>query len=273
MKRSFIWSLVAVAALALAGTGCVHPARSSNWAAPTGRTVALAVTVDGGSEPTTGQWAALVKAIEPQLNARGWVLVTDYAAADSILRVDFSPNPNDPENSGRAVTLSFRQNPLRSLAANARSNASAFSYTNAGFSSSNNFFGYDRYDRFYDDYYTYYPPTRNTPPPGTKPTHAGHRRDDDCPPGERHTPPRYAGGDHSSSPSSPPADYGRSRSETSYRSDTSYSRSEPSYTSYHSTSDSSSSSSSSSSNFSSSSSSGGDGGNNSSTVIANAHQN
>ncbi|HUR56897.1 MAG TPA: hypothetical protein VM029_04250, partial [Opitutaceae bacterium] len=115
MKRSFVGSLLALVALALVTTGCVHRTNSMAFSAPRGKTVALSVTVDGSGTPSASQMVAVVKAVEPHLTAAGWRIVTDYAAADSILRVDFTPDPSDPQNVGRAVALNFRANPLKAL--------------------------------------------------------------------------------------------------------------------------------------------------------------
>lgn len=266
MKRSFVCTLVTAFLLVLFASGCVHRTHSAHFnPAPRGKSVALAITIAGGSEPTPAQWAAILQVVEPQLVAQGWVLVTDFAAAENILRIDFSPNPNDPDHSGHASILSFRANPLRALAVLSPrrypGSSGTFSYANypGGY---HNFLGYDRYDRFYDDYYTYYPPTRTVTPPNTRTTRPGHRGDDHCPP--------WVAQLDAARRAAPPADFGRSRSEGGYRgdsyshsssssrgsdgsssysnsapaarADSTYSRSEPSYTSYSSSSSSSSSS-------------------------------
>jgi hypothetical protein len=253
MKRSILGSVIALVLIALAASGCAHRTASSNFSAPRGKLVALAVTVEGGGEATPMQWAAVVKAVQPHLVAGGWMLIKDYANADSILRVEFVPSAEDP-NIGRAITLSFRANPLKALAYAASRNptiyrsASYSSYNNSGF---HNFYGYDRYDRFYDHYYAYYTTPSRPGNPTTPPTR-GHRRDDDCPPEVRARPPWLA----STTPvalNAPPAVY--ASYEPSYRTNNSYSRSAPSSNSYFGSSSSSSSYSEPSSYSSSSSSS------------------
>ena len=79
-------------------------------------TFALSVTVKGGLQPTPEQWSAIQARISGELLAAGHVLVTDLSIADRIIRVDFRPNPSDPLNSGNAVIVSVRDNPLRQLA-------------------------------------------------------------------------------------------------------------------------------------------------------------
>lgn len=104
-----LYGALALGALTLAG--CSTFARKQ--ATPSPRTFALAVTVHGTLQPTPAQFAAIQAAAARELTALGYVLVSDLTLADRIIRVDFTPNPTDPEHSGRAVVVGFRYNPYR----------------------------------------------------------------------------------------------------------------------------------------------------------------
>lgn len=116
MKRlSLSVVLVSVVGLGLGGcAGLTHRPSASFASATAPRpapTYALAVTVDGALQPTAAQWAAIRAVYASGLAAIGAVLVTDLALADYILRIDFKPDPADPENRGHATLLNVRRNP------------------------------------------------------------------------------------------------------------------------------------------------------------------
>jgi hypothetical protein len=267
MKPPHILCVVSLVLVALGISGCAtsfRSARATQLNRP--RSFALAVTVHGALQPTPAQFAAIQAKVAQSLAGRGWVLVTDIGLADHILRVDFTPNPNDPENSGHAQLLAIRRNPLSTVARQGMSPyPTAFGYSgyqNTSWWNSSLYSGrYYGYGDFYNEGYSpgWYttpvttppvcPPLRN--PPGNR---------EDCLPGfgVRPLPGVFAGnlapGTINDHPRPPPRDYGRwsgervaarsDRSERSYsrsdysnsrsdsyfsRSDSSYSRSEPSY--------------------------------------------
>ncbi|MDO8539817.1 MAG: hypothetical protein Q7S40_05195 [Opitutaceae bacterium] len=191
MKRSSILSVaLGVAAILLAG--CVTQRRSTREAYRP-RAFALAVTVDGGLQPTPAQWAAIQAVAVKALAAKGAVLVTDLALADMIIRVNFSPDPLDPEHSGRAVVLGFRANPRRTLASSPAYSytgmyhpgmSSTYSYGHGGYYGYNGYNGYDRYS----DGYIYDTPTGTFHP--LPPSTVGPRRD---PPANNDVAPVFAG--------------------------------------------------------------------------------
>ena len=176
--------------------GCaLFPTRTSNAPQYRPRAFALAVTVNGVLLPTPQQWAAVQAKAAQVLAAHGWVVVSDLALADHILRIDFTPNPNDPENSGHAQVLGIRPNPRLAIASTTSVGRypSSFSYLghfqNAswgynGFNSSHFGWANSHYDG-----YSYSSanlnPTTAPLPPTTKPTHPPHRphpgNRDDCP--------------------------------------------------------------------------------------------
>ena len=195
-------ALVAILTFGLFGTGCSHFARR-NSAATVGNRVAIALTINGTEQPTPQQWATMIKAIEPELAVYGLVLVDDLALADRILRIDITPSLTDP-NSGRAVVLGWRANPLRGITYARAGSTPAFrtSYTSGLSTYYNSTFGYERYsDHGYSSGYAGGSSGGSTAaptnPPG-KPTHPETHRGD-RPPGT--TPPadrgrgRYAGGE------------------------------------------------------------------------------
>jgi hypothetical protein len=238
MNRSLL-ALVILVVLVCLGAGCATSRSTARTVRP--RSFVLAVTVHGSLQPTPQQWAMIQARFARALEAKGWVLVNDVSLADHILRVDFTPDPEAPEDRGHATILSVRRNPLSTVARRGTGPYSngAFSYS-SNFSSgwmSSNFYSnsYYGYGGFYDDGYFggsgSYTPVIFTPTPKTPPLrhHPGFR--DDCPPG--HTPGHFAG--HTPDPAHdrprpPPSDYGRWSGEpTTARADRSYSRSGSSY--------------------------------------------
>jgi len=157
------------------------------------RAIALSVTVDGVLQPTPAQFAVIQAQAVRQFGAMGYVIVTDLSLAEQILRINFVPNPNDPENSGRATVLGFRSNPYYASAPSniARPYPASFGFAgmfgNYGHSygAFNQYgYGYFGYGSSYYDGYSYSSTTLNpVTPPSTKPTHPPHRHDPAyCPP-------------------------------------------------------------------------------------------
>jgi hypothetical protein len=240
MKRSLVASVALLTLLALGAAGCATTRKSTALNRP--RSFVLAVTVHNSLQPTPQQWSVIQARFSRLLAARGWVLVNDITLADHIMRVNFTPDPTDPEVRGHATVLSIRANPRSTVARQGTSPypSSALGYSNGfGFSNgfgrssslyySNSYYGYGGY---YDDGYSSgsstYTPVVFTPPPTTPPLrhHPGNR--DDCPPGQ--VPSHFAGNysrpvdDH---PRPPPSDYGRwSGERTSGHRSGSYSRSD-----------------------------------------------
>src|SRR5687767_574218 len=89
MKRGLF--LVLLTLVVFGTVGCASFARKSAAPQYRPRAFALAVTVNGVLLPTPQQWAAIQAKVADELAAHGWVLVTDLALADSILRIDFTP--------------------------------------------------------------------------------------------------------------------------------------------------------------------------------------
>lgn len=224
MKRSFFASL-ALLVFVFGAAGCAS-VRSPFAGPPKKNTVALSISVNGIDQPNPAQWAALVASLEPELKAKGWVLVHDLSTASQILRVNFIPDFTSPDTSGRIVVIGLMTNPRTAIA----SNTAFSSVYSSGFSTySRNSF----YDPFESNYYrnNFLNETSFTPPPVivTPPSNIPH-----CPPDvdRPNHPPRggggggggYARGDNS----------GSRWSEPSYREPTysqpSYSSPEPSYT-------------------------------------------
>src|SRR5687767_15924476 len=103
MKRPLLLSVAMLSLIAVFTAGCATSARSSSRSAVVRpRSFALAVTVQGGLQPTPAQWAAIQAKVAQSIASRGWVLVTDIDLADHIIRIDFTPDPIDPENTGHA---------------------------------------------------------------------------------------------------------------------------------------------------------------------------
>lgn len=237
MNRSLLGSIALILLLAL-GAGCATTRSTARSARP--RSFVLSVTVHGSLQPTPQQWAMIQARFSRALAARGWVLVNDVSLADHILRVDFTPDPEAPEDRGRATILAIRRNPLSTVA---RQGTGPYSTGGYGYASSfssmmsSNFYShnYYGYGGFYDDgYSSTYTPVIFTPAPATPPYrhHPGFR--DDCPPDH---PARHFVG-HNPDPTSdrqrpPPSDYGRWSGEhspsNSARADRGYSRSDYSY--------------------------------------------
>lgn len=200
MKRPICSALlVALAALILGG--CMswsrRPGPVAAYRGP--RTVALAITVDGVLQPTPQQYAAIQAQAVKEFGALGYTIVTDLTLAESIARINFVPNPVDPENSGRAVLLGFRANPYYASANTSPSVIPGYgryptafgyagSYSNANWYALNNFgYGYYGYDNSYYDGYTYSTTTLNPVKPvppvtTTTPTPPYRHGSERCPP-------------------------------------------------------------------------------------------
>src|SRR4051812_5853203 len=122
MNRPFITSVLALATLATSGcVGTFQSAATSRSASSSAalsmrpRAFALEVIVEGGASPTPSQLAGIESRFVQELATQGWVLVTDPALADHIIKVKFFPNPNDPENSGRISLIDVKRNPRTSV--------------------------------------------------------------------------------------------------------------------------------------------------------------
>jgi hypothetical protein len=222
MKTTRLLCAGLLAATAVGFVGCSHlassRARTAGSQAQRPVTFALSVTVKDGLQPSPEQWAAIQARISAELLAAGHVLVTDLSIADRIIRVDFRPNPSDPNSSGNAVIVSVRDNPLRQIALVSPPAVSPVrgtpyptsfgfgqsSFVNSYYSLSNPYgsFGssYYGYGHSYYDGYTYSSPgmspsTPATPAPVTPPTtpvtpvvpprHGPGRHHPGLPPGER----------------------------------------------------------------------------------------
>src|SRR4051812_41037602 len=117
MKRSFVFSALLLVVAAFGYGGCANASRpSARHSISRPPAYALAVTVNGGVQPTPLQWAAIQEKFAKEFAAQGWVLVTDLALADYIVRIDFTPDPTDPQNSGHAVVVGVRNNPRNTIA-------------------------------------------------------------------------------------------------------------------------------------------------------------
>jgi hypothetical protein len=207
MKLPVAGFALAVALLFVAGcANTAHQPYAASAYKP--KTFALAVTVQGALQPTPLQYAAVQEKFVDEFWAQGWVLVTDLNLADYIVRVDFTPDPADPENSGKTAVVGVRDNPRKLLAglttvAPVTRYPTGFSYSSAfqpslwgsGFAG-----GYGGYygwgDSAYDGY-SYSSPTLNpiTPPVVTpKPPYRHHQpgQPDDCPPSRKADNPTFA---------------------------------------------------------------------------------
>ena len=172
---------IALALLIALVSGCANSPRRAFAAAPGSggpRAFALAVTVQGGLQPTPLQWAAVQAKFADEFSWRDWILVTDLALADYIVRVDFTPDPADPENKGQAVVVAIRDNPravlgtLTTLSPYPTSFGYTGTFQNALWSPSFSSAYYGWNDSFYDGY-SYSSPTLNPvkPPATTPPIH------------------------------------------------------------------------------------------------------
>ena len=198
MRRSllFVLALIAFVALTLVNAGCVNLARRAS-----GNRVAVALTVNGTEQPNAEQWANVIAALKPELDAQGLVLVNHLADADRILRVDFTPSFTAPNSAGHAVFLGWRVNPLGALAyvANTNANLSYVNYSSGLSAYHNSTYGYDRYGDYTNSYSRggVPSPTTTTPPPD-KSGHPGRPREggqSGSRPPERHGPGHFVGGD------------------------------------------------------------------------------
>ncbi|MFM9030489.1 MAG: hypothetical protein ACKOTF_07395 [Opitutaceae bacterium] len=111
------------------------------------------------------------------------VLVTDVGMADRILRIDFIPDAEDPENRGRAIIVGVRVNDQRDvvsppapLIASYHPFPYPFGWSGYGWNGYYYGFGWDPYYGYgntYFDGYTYATPTLNPrrpkPPHGSRP--------------------------------------------------------------------------------------------------------
>lgn len=202
----FAPSLAAIVLLAAIGsTGCTHTSArrpAGVVASPRPVAYALAVSVQGGLQPSPAQWAAIQARFARELAAVGCVLVTDLALADRILRVDFIPSLTHPESSGNVVIVSVRVNPLRDLTlGSSLVQSTSYRYpTSFGFAGAFNAYGgfwndpYYGFGHSYYDGYTYSTPTLNPrkPVPPSTPHHPHHSHRPDRPtpthPGRPHPP-------------------------------------------------------------------------------------
>ena len=183
-----------IALLAAALAGCQHAPQASARSRPRPVAYALAVTLRDGLHPSPSQWAAIQSTFARALAANGMVLVTDVGMADRILRIDFIPDPEDPENRGRAIIVGVRANDQRDvvsppapLIASYHAFPYPFGWSGYGWNGYYYGFGWDPYYGYgntYFDGYTYATPTLNPRrprhPPGSRPpdelAHHHHHR-------------------------------------------------------------------------------------------------
>lgn len=104
-------TLVLAGAASLAGCNHVMLPRTTAVQSSRPATYAISVSLAGGLQPTATQWAAVQSSFARILAREGIVLVSDLGLADRILRIEFTPDPADPENRGQATILSIRANP------------------------------------------------------------------------------------------------------------------------------------------------------------------
>jgi hypothetical protein len=194
MKHRAI-SLLLLALVSVGVEGCASTSRQNrNTASNRPRSFALAVTVNRALQPTPQQWATIQAKFASVIAERGWVLVTDLSLADHIVRIDFTPDAEDPETNGRAKVLWIRNNPKNMVARQGTGPLpGAFGYASSMSSMwpySNYYPGsYYGYGDFYNDGYTSGWSTVTTPvstTPTPSPTHPPYRHTpgnrDDCPP-------------------------------------------------------------------------------------------
>jgi hypothetical protein len=204
------WTHHLAATLVLAGAtglaGCNHVMLPRNTAVRSTRqaTYAISVSLAGGLQPTASQWAAVQSTFARLLAREGIVLVSDLGLADRILRIEFTPDPNDPENLGQATILSIRANPQAGtssapapLLADDLSFPSPFAWGWGGFPlfpGYGGYFGhasYYGYGNAYYDGYSFSAPTLNPRRPhhdGTRAHCAPRRHDAPGEPERRHRP-------------------------------------------------------------------------------------
>lgn len=151
---SLLLTLVGLAALSVLSAGCSNLSTTqSSWVTQKRTpTFALAVSIVGGAEPSAAQWKALQNRFALSVANRGGVLINDLARADYIIRVDFLPDPLDP-NGGTALIDGIRRN-VKEVA------VSPYPTSPASFASANPYswgmgygFGSDYYG--YGSYYGY----------------------------------------------------------------------------------------------------------------------
>lgn len=180
----------------LLAAGCQHAPLASVPARTRPPAYALAVTVRGGLHPSPSQWSVIQSTFARALAANGLVLVTDMGLADRILRIDFIPDPKDPENRGQAIIVGVRVNELREitfapspLAGGAYPFPSSFGWNSYAWGGLYPGFGWDPfygYGNAYFDGYTYATPTLNPrrpkPAPGFCPPDLAHHPRNPRPP-------------------------------------------------------------------------------------------
>ena len=111
MKRTLWFIVGALAAVAVLGNaGCTALADNPVHPRTATRTFALAVTVNGGSQPSPEQWNALRTIFTEMLGKRGFTLVENAAHAANVIHVNFVTPPGN-SLAGTAVVLSIEQSP------------------------------------------------------------------------------------------------------------------------------------------------------------------
>lgn len=189
-------------ALALGASGCVQtsaPVRRPVVQVTRPATYALSISVEGGLPPSPAQWAAIQATFARLLAREGITLVSDLSLADRILRIEFVPDPLDPENRGKAEIVSIRSNPLYGTPATSTPLVAsyggfpyAFGWNSFNWASMYGF-GYDSYYGYgnaYYDGYTYATPTLNPRRPCVVDGTPRHRHPEPRTPGDHEHPRR-----------------------------------------------------------------------------------
>ena len=185
-SSSFLRLGITLITVALAG--CQHAPQASAPVRNRPVAYALAVTVRDGLHPSPSQWAAIQSTFARALAANGMVLVTDVGMADRILRIDFIPDSEDPENRGRAIIVGVRVNDQRDLVSPpaplvAGYNPFPYPFGWSGYGWNGYYYGfgwdpYYGYGNTYFDGYSYATPTLNPrrpkPPAGSCPPDLAH---------------------------------------------------------------------------------------------------
>jgi hypothetical protein len=193
MQRSALFGLALFFAFGTAGCNLSRiTGHSRGYTAPRAPIAfALAVTVHGGLQPTPAQWATIQAKMADVLATQNAVLVTDISLADRIIRLDFQPNPVNPDHSGHLTLLGVRTNPYYGAA---RSNtASAFvpafgfanSFMRTGWWGSSNYYSGDYFNYMgpWENGYTSGGTVTTIPKPAPPTPHHRHRGDRElCPP-------------------------------------------------------------------------------------------
>ena len=172
MKSPLVPGLVLVLTLLL-GAGC---ATRSERFSPGLKTVALALTVEGGTQPTAAQWLAVHQPLAKALAEQGWILVTDMSSAAHVIRVHLVPDPINPDLSGSATVIELRPNLNRGMAGNPRRGIYRPTYSSSGYSRGG--WGHGSYhDRDYHDSSSSSRSERAVNPPSNN-SRADHPRSD-----------------------------------------------------------------------------------------------